>query len=49
MGLPEADIPLAPLMFNVGMETGQLLFVGSDCGRMRGPAYRWVLIARDHR
>jgi len=28
VGLPEADIPLALLMFNVGVETGQLLFVG---------------------
>ena len=27
VGLPEADIPLALLMFNVGVETGQLLFV----------------------
>lgn len=28
VGLPQADIPLALLMFNVGVETGQLLFVG---------------------
>ena len=28
VGLPESDIPLALLMFNVGVETGQLLFVG---------------------
>jgi hypothetical protein len=27
MGLPRAEIPLALLMFNVGVETGQLLFV----------------------
>ena len=27
VGLPESDIPLALLMFNVGVETGQLLFV----------------------
>ena len=29
VGLPESDIPLALLMFNVGVETGQLLFVGA--------------------
>jgi hydrogenase/urease accessory protein HupE len=28
VGLPQGDIPLALLMFNVGVETGQLLFVG---------------------
>lgn len=28
VGLPESDIPLALLMFNVGVEAGQLLFVG---------------------
>lgn len=27
VGLPERDIPLALLMFNVGVETGQILFV----------------------
>ena len=27
MGLPRAEIPLALLMFNVGVEIGQLLFV----------------------
>src|SRR5262249_60886588 len=27
MGLPRAEIPLALLMFNVGVEAGQLLFV----------------------
>ena len=27
VGLPESDIPLALLMFNVGVETGQILFV----------------------
>lgn len=29
VGLPESDIPLALLMFNVGVETGQLLFVAA--------------------
>jgi hypothetical protein len=28
VGLPQQDIPLALLMFNVGVETGQILFVG---------------------
>jgi len=28
VGLPQQDIPLALLMFNVGVETGQLMFVG---------------------
>jgi hydrogenase/urease accessory protein HupE len=27
IGLPQSDIPLALLMFNVGVETGQLLFI----------------------
>jgi hypothetical protein len=27
LGLPRAEIPLALLMFNVGVEVGQLLFV----------------------
>jgi hypothetical protein len=27
MGLPHADIPLALLLFNVGVEIGQLMFV----------------------
>jgi hypothetical protein len=29
VGLPESDIPLALLTFNVGVEVGQLLFVGA--------------------
>jgi hypothetical protein len=28
VGLPQSDIPIALLMFNVGVETGQILFVG---------------------
>jgi hydrogenase/urease accessory protein HupE len=28
IGLPQTDIPLALLMFNVGVEAGQLLFIG---------------------
>jgi len=27
VGLPQSDIPLALLMFNIGVEAGQLLFV----------------------
>jgi hypothetical protein len=27
VGLPQSDIPLALLMFNVGVEVGQLLFI----------------------
>jgi hypothetical protein len=29
VGLPQQEIPLALLMFNVGVETGQILFVGA--------------------
>jgi hypothetical protein len=29
LGLPQGDIPLALLLFNVGVEAGQLLFVGA--------------------
>lgn len=28
LGLPQSDVPLALLMFNLGVETGQLVFVG---------------------
>jgi len=28
IGLPEQSIPLAPLLFNVGVELGQLVFIG---------------------
>ncbi len=52
VGLPERDIPLALLMFNVGVETGQILFV---CGVLvliaviksvpvRWPAGSWRLL-----
>jgi hypothetical protein len=27
IGVPQAEVPLALLMFNVGVETGQLLFI----------------------
>jgi hypothetical protein len=29
VGLPQQEIPLALLMFNVGVETGQILFVSA--------------------
>ncbi len=41
IGLPRPDIPLALLFFNVGVEAGQLLFVG--CLLVAGVALRRVL------
>ena len=38
IGLPQADIPLALLFFNVGVELGQLIFVGAVL------AVRWLLL-----
>ena len=35
MGLPQAEIPMALLLFNVGVEIGQLLFVGLILGLER--------------
>lgn len=32
IGLPQHELPLALLMFNVGVETGQLLFIGTVLG-----------------
>jgi hypothetical protein len=29
IGVPQAEVPLALLMFNVGVETGQLLFIAA--------------------
>lgn len=48
VGLPASDIPLALLMFNVGVEAGQCVFVlvvagfGSALGRWRGVSLRAV-------
>ncbi|MGE5945338.1 MAG: HupE/UreJ family protein, partial [Betaproteobacteria bacterium] len=48
VGLPETDIPLALLMFNLGVEAGQLLFVASVLAltwftaRMVGSVPRWL-------
>ena len=42
VGLPEDAIPLALLMFNVGVEVGQLLFVGAVLGALA--AMRWLRV-----
>ena len=48
VGLPQTDIPLALLFFNIGVEVGQLGFVGSVLGiiwlfhRAVGPTPLWV-------
>ena len=44
IGLPQKSIPLALLLFNVGVELGQLLFVGLAVGVMVGLSrlrFRW--------
>jgi hypothetical protein len=49
IGLPDAAVPLALLFFNLGVETGQILFVGAVlaltvCWRKYGPrvpAWSW--------
>ena len=43
MGLPQAEIPLALLLFNLGVEAGQLFFVGLVLGLER--AFRTLEIA----
>jgi hypothetical protein len=48
VGLPEAHIPMALLFFNVGVETGQLLFIAAVIAlaalvrRISGPLPRWT-------
>ena len=42
MGLPQGEIPLALLLFNVGVEIGQLFFVGLILGLER--AFRTLQI-----
>ena len=52
VGLPQSSIPIALLFFNVGVELGQLLFVGAVCGviaigwlaprRLRLPQPAWL-------
>jgi hypothetical protein len=36
IGLPHGDIPLALFTFNVGVEIGQLIFIGAVLGIMAG-------------
>ena len=51
VGLPQNDIPLALLFFNLGVEAGQLLFVGAvlaliaSATRIRLPALNWARLA----
>jgi hypothetical protein len=48
VGLPETDIPLALLLFNLGVEAGQLLFVAGVLAltwltaRLVGSVPRWL-------
>ena len=48
IGLPQGDVPLALLFFNVGVEVGQLLFIAAVLAliapmrRIRVPFPRWV-------
>jgi hydrogenase/urease accessory protein HupE len=48
IGLPQHDIPLALLLFNLGVEAGQLMFVavllalGATLARLAGPLPRWA-------
>jgi len=51
IGVPQGEVPLALLMFNVGVETGQILFIAVVLGLMavvrrvplRSPAGAWRL------
>ena len=51
IGLPQGDIPLALLFFNVGVEVGQLLFIAAVLAfivlmrRIRVPFPRWAELA----
>lgn len=36
IGVPQNEVPLALLMFNIGVETGQLLFIGAVLGLIAG-------------
>ena len=40
IGLPQADIPLALFAFNVGVETGQLIFIAAVLAILR--CARWI-------
>jgi hydrogenase/urease accessory protein HupE len=44
VGLPQSDVPLALLSFNLGVEAGQLVFVAAvllAAGALRGPCSGW--------
>ncbi|MCZ6476515.1 MAG: HupE/UreJ family protein [Gammaproteobacteria bacterium] len=46
VGLPEQSIPLALLLFNLGVELGQLLFIGAIAAAaflLRATEFRWPL------
>jgi hypothetical protein len=53
VGLPQGDIPLALFLFNVGVELGQLLFVGVVLAlvaviqrvRIQWPEWSWQIPA----
>ena len=52
IGLPQTDIPLALFTFNLGVEAGQLMFVGGrpsqfqGCqSRLQGPPPTWRMVA----
>ncbi len=36
IGLPQSDVPLALLAFNLGVEAGQLLFIGAILAAVAG-------------
>ena len=43
VGLPQTDIPVALLMFNIGVEAGQLLFIGVVLAVLQiGKSYNFV-------
>jgi HupE/UreJ protein len=48
VGLPESDIPLALFTFNVGVEVGQLLFVGTVLLAMAARRFLLRVPARAH-
>jgi hydrogenase/urease accessory protein HupE len=48
-GLPQSDVPLALLTFNVGVEAGQLLFVAAVLMAIRGAAALFTLPGRPAR
>lgn len=51
MGLPQGDVPLALFAFNLGVEAGQLLFIGGvlAAGFLLGRLGRGAVTAHEHR